>query len=107
MTELSEAAASLRERILGDADHTRAGIVANLVLDQTLDAFNHANTSIATSFLARALVLRGLLHVAGLWLNDVTTVPTPECFAAMRSIADDPPPGFEGMCWNEETGDVG
>lgn len=104
MPELSAAAASLRERILADADHNQAGLVANVILDQAFDAFNAANTTVGTSFLARALVLRGLMHVAGLWLNDVTEVPTPECFAAMRSLVDDPPPGFEGTCWNEKTG---
>lgn len=96
--ELSRAAEALRDRILHDADGGRATIVANELIEAALAGFNSANTSIATSLFARALVARAMIQVAAKWLTDVTKQPLPETHAAILALVDALPPFMEEDC---------
>lgn len=97
-TDLSGIAQKLRAAVL-EGDGALACRVAEQISNQALNAFNEANTDVATSLLARSLLIKGMLDVAATWMQDQSDAPLPECFAAMRSLVDDPPPNLTGECY--------
>lgn len=109
LDSLSAIALVHRHRLLAAADEERAIEVVNDILPGVLDAFNDANTSVATSLLARMLFARAVIGVAHAWLNDLAPNSTaPETYRALLSIVTDPPVNVNEVCYKEgETPDAG
>lgn len=84
----------LRETLLEHADWHRAKEVSNDLMIMACKAFNSADTDVATSILARALLSHAMMQIAGAWWTDVTKLPLPDTYQAAMSIVVDLPPGF-------------
>jgi hypothetical protein len=99
--QLSPMGQGMRDALLERADLTRAIEVTNQLIDTVLDGFNDANTSVATSMVARALMARAMISVGAAWWSDLTKAPLPMTTAVLRSLMIDPPVEFEEHCFNQ------
>lgn len=93
-----------REELLAAADRDCALEISNELVNHVNDRLNALGVPPATSLLARALISRAVLEVAGLWWADMVRAPAPVTIAALRSIVDDPPPWIATHTFNIETG---
>lgn len=102
-------AAVLRDILLERADVDQALEVCNAIILGTLDAFNAAGTSVATSLLARALLARATLGVARDWWHEIQPpAKPPEIQKALISFITDPPSWLNDVSWRVgETPDAG
>ena len=104
MNNLPPNALALRDLLLSSADEAIAIKVANRLVDQALDGFNDANTSVGTSLLARAMMARAMIGVGATWWADLTNQPEPVAWAALHSLVTDLPVSIDQVSVRKDEG---
>lgn len=89
----------LRQLLLDKGDQLEATRLANDAIELVNASLNAAGSNAVTSLLARALVARGVMMVAGAWFGDLTNAPEPETQATIRSLVLNPPPQWDLDCF--------
>lgn len=98
-------APQIREQLFDNCDLHAAVEFATRTANGVNDALNwladDGTLNVASQCVCRALAAKAIIDVCAQWLSDVG-YPLPECFAALKSIMDNPPPEIDGFVTNAQ-----
>ena len=99
---MNRSAAAMVVALRRVADHNRAAAVVNDIAVTTHDALNAADTDLATSIMARALIAHSTLRGAAQFLMSRTGLALPEAYRAVVDLALNMPPEFDSYMASKE-----